>query len=1271
MKFPAHSRYARLAAIVLLFVACSVARLHAQGYASITGTVTDSTGAAVTSATVVATQTQSGATTTVATGKSGEFVFPALLPSTYSLTVTAQGFETYQQANILLQADQAQTVLVKLKLGTSNVTVTVTDSPPQVDTENGVLSQVIGDREIVDLPLNGRNAAGLETLVAGVVVAPANGLDQGAGKTFAGQGDFTSNGAQNSQSTYLLNGGNNLDEMTNIGAPFPMPDDLQEFSVQTSSYSAMYGQAAGAVVNIVTKSGGAKFHGDAFEFLRNGIFNADPWNSTTRDTLHRHQYGLTIGGPVIIPHFSTGRTTQFFFGYQWTQTHSASTAGTATVPTAAEEGLDPADAGFGVYGDFSAACTSGFTSSGLCNTASQQIYDPFDLSTTSTGVCNATASTLCPSPLPFNHVPFSRFDPAAKNFMSHLPAPTVTPTGAPSIGLNSVTNYHYYQPNIQTLREFFGRVDHQFSDKDHFFGDFFHDEVYAPPVYNLANLLSYEIFTSTAYTSALLSETHTFTSNMLNNLVVNYQHEIALRGGAPGSDCITAFGVNNFYQPGQNCVINGVSITNFTGVSGKAYADWLRNNYTFNDDVHWTKGSHEIGFGGHIELSKFDLTTLGNTPGTFGFSSTTSTPSPDYYGPTSSGSSGALAAFELGAMSSFTQGAAEFMANRNHFPGLYIQDSWKVDQKLTLNYGLRWESFVPWENKDFGGQNPEFLLGNYTSSTPSTLFPNLPLGMAVSGDPGVVKYGLNDQWAKWMPRLGFAYDVFGNGKTVVRAGYGLFYQTRLSAWMNLNQGAQAPYTETVSPAYPGGNSPGGPFSNPYGTGLTANTGTAAAGGATAGPIADPFPFTALPSSTVWPKQITLYEFNPSGSFKVPTVEDYNLIVEHQLLTNTSLRLAYVGSVSRHNLVSEQINPAVNFSEATISSGTPSAAYLAAGLTDTERQPFNGPPTIGPCISTSATVGGAAPGCASGQAPLGSIIEWMPIAAGNYNSFQVTVDQRVSHGLSFKVNYTWSKALDDLPSQVQESNIEDLNPGESYVYPIYPAGMQLPAGAQALNITNFKGLDIGPSDFNHKNHLSMTFVYAFPKLQQGNPGLRYVVNGWRVSGLVEHHSGDMLTLVDRNDTSSTNLDQDRAQLTGYTLNGKRAGVTNCLGQAHCKPWINPAAAVPAVIWTSAPSAANGYVGVPGAGYSTLGFGNAQKDDVVGPGYTDLDADVFRDFPLPETHGFNSYFEFRAEYFNALNHPQLSDPQVAVTSSTFGAITSAGTMRVGQFSLKFIF
>src|ERR1035438_9329464 len=331
---------ARTIAIVSLLIVCAAARLNAQGYAKIVGTVTDTSGAVIPSATVTATQTQTGATTLVKSGADGAFVFPALLPSNYSISVSAKDFENYTQTGIVLEANQSITVIVKMVVGSSAVTISVIGDAPQVDTTTGTLSQVIDEARVVDLPLNGRNAASLITLVAGVADATnqGNGVNQGNGKTFPAAVVTSANGTLPNQSNYLLDGGNNVDEMTNVNGPFPFPDALQEFSVQTSNYNAEFGQSAGAVVNIVTKSGGNRFHGDAFEFLRNGYFNARPYFATVADSLHRHQFGGTIGGPVIIPHISTGARTQFFFGYQHTLYHLNSNATTTTVPTLAEEG---------------------------------------------------------------------------------------------------------------------------------------------------------------------------------------------------------------------------------------------------------------------------------------------------------------------------------------------------------------------------------------------------------------------------------------------------------------------------------------------------------------------------------------------------------------------------------------------------------------------------------------------------------------------------------------------------------------------------------------------------------------------------------------------------------------------------------------------------------------------------------------------------------------------------------------------------------------------
>ena len=1197
---PIHKMFLRsifaLSISLSIYLGMCATRASAQGFGTVVGTVTDPSSAAVPGATITATQEATGRTTIVNSNAQGAFVFPTLSPASYVISVSATGFEKTEQKGVLLQADQSITVNLKLNIGTATQTVEVSSTPPSVDTSTGTLSQVIGETTVVDLPLNGRNAASLVTLVAGVVVAPGNGLDQGSTKTFPAAVSITANGSQANQQNFLLDGGNNLDEMTNVNGPFPFPDALQEFSVQTSNYNAEFGQAAGAVVNIVTKSGGKKFHGAAFEFLRNGYFNAKPYFAASADNLHRHQFGGTIGGPVLIPHLSTGDRTQFFFGYQHTLLHQLSGTSTAIVPTLSSEGLDPTTPGYKSYGDFSSACTGTFSAAGICSTASQQLYDPADLIATATAACSTPP---CPAPFAFNHIPVSRFDPAAASFEGHIPTASGT-------GISGTV--FFKKPTIQNYNEYLGRVDHNFSDRDHLFGHYYYNDFAQAGIYDPTELLSYASFSNVRYQNALLSETHTFTSNLLNVLVVNYQREVSLRGGPAGSPNITAFGVNNVYQPPQNALINNVAVTGDFTVSASAFAGWDRNNYTFNDDVHWVRGSHNFAFGGHIELSKFDVTNVGSTNGSFTFNATNT--------------NNALASYQIGYLSAFTQGGAEFVNDRANFPGLYAQDSWKATRRLTLNYGLRWEEFQPWNNKL--GEQTLFSPSDYTAGIGSTVSTTLPAGLLVSGDAGVPPKGVYNQYKQFMPRVGFAYDIFGDGKSVIRGGAGLFYQDRLSGFFNINQAAHAPFTINVSLTNPGGKSTGGPFSNPYCTGCTANTG-GANGGATAGPINNPYPYTEpFPSNYVFPRPILVTEYDPSGNFQVPVTGDYNLTIEHELPGGLAARVAYVGSASRHQLVNLELNPAVN---------------NGSGLSADQRRVYNTAPKVAPCT--------VAAGCGANYT---DIVEASMSGSAGYNSLQLTLEKKMSHNISFLANYTWSKSIDDLPYALGVSNTEDLNAGESYVYPVYPAG------ASTWNPPNYKALDIGPSDFDHTGVLSFSYVVGLPTLRQGNSIVKALLNGWRTSGLVQYRTGDALTAAvgASKDVSMTGINQDRGQFTGLPLYTKQTGTGTCVATtAHCVNFIAPGSIV-----TPTNTGAN----------SGTGFGNVVKGSIRGPAYTNWDAAVIRSFPIFR----ESDLEFRAEYFDVLNHTELSDPTLNPTSSALGTITATtGGPRIAQFSLKMRF
>ncbi len=325
----------RVAFALAAMVGATAASCLAQGLGKIVGAVTDKAGGAVAGAKVRAMQAGTGMKTETATNGSGDYVFPSLPPADYSITVEAKGFATATQSNVTLQADQSQTVNISLTVGTVAETIEVMATAPQVDTTTGTISQVVTQKQVSELPLNGRNAAALTTLTPGVVQAPSGAADQGNTKTFPMVVAISANGARANQSSYLLDGGNNVDEYTNVNAPFPFPDALQEFSVQTSNYSAEYGQNAGAVVNVITKSGTSSYHGNVFEYVRNRVFNARNFFQSAVDPLKRNQFGGTLGGPVGLPHVWRSDKSFFFSGFQRTNIRTANAPSSTTVPTTA------------------------------------------------------------------------------------------------------------------------------------------------------------------------------------------------------------------------------------------------------------------------------------------------------------------------------------------------------------------------------------------------------------------------------------------------------------------------------------------------------------------------------------------------------------------------------------------------------------------------------------------------------------------------------------------------------------------------------------------------------------------------------------------------------------------------------------------------------------------------------------------------------------------------------------------------------------------------
>jgi hypothetical protein len=723
--------------------------------AQVSGQVSDPSGAALSDATVKMTEVDTGIVHTATSDANGNYLFPGLRVGRYTLEAGKQGFKTYILKNIDLHVNDHVSLNAPLQVGSVTETVEVSSEAPLVQTESAAISNVVDSQRMVDLPLNGRYATQLVLLAGASLNAP--GGDEVGSKNFYSSQTISVAGGQANGTNYLLDGGDNNDTFSNVNLPFPFPDALEEFSVETSALPPRNGLHPGGVVNLVTKSGTNQIHGDAFEFYRDGVFNASTKRFVDKnnpaapkpDNLLRNQFGGTVGGPLI-------KNKLFWFaGYQATRSRQTANQQTHTATAAA------------LAGDFTALESAGCQSSGKAKT----LKGPF------------TANVLNPG---------TSYDSAAVNLFSQ----GFVPVSTDPCGL-----LNYVQPSINNEDEIIGRVDLNISQKQTLFGRYFIDDYRAPAPFDIHNLIVTQFQGNKERAQTFtLGHTFSFTPTFINSVHATVSRRRDNRAVDPRDINPTTIGVNMFATISDFLLISSTGGYFTLGCGTCAPGFFNVNTAQIADDIDWIRGNHHFAFGVDFIHTQNNTLTGYDENGTFAFAGNV----------TGDG----LADLLLGDYSGFTQSHPQQVAYRENIPSVYAQDTYKVRRNLTITVGVRWEPTL-WPS-DYFHRGSFFSLSDFLSNVHSSVYPSSglpgsfpPAGMLYHGDKGVPAAFTNNHWLNFAPRFGIAWDPTGKGNQSIRAGYGLFYDSAM-AWFTQRLTSNPPFVDQID------NSAGcGTFSNPW------------------------------------------------------------------------------------------------------------------------------------------------------------------------------------------------------------------------------------------------------------------------------------------------------------------------------------------------------------------------------------------------------------------------------------------------------------------------
>jgi hypothetical protein len=994
---------------------------------SIAGTVLDSSGASVAGAKVTLLNTDVGLSLEAVASASGGYSFSPVRIGHYTLSVTATGFSKTTQENLVVAVSQNLQVNVTLKPGSATETVTVTDAPPPLQTEDASVGQVVSEQSVNSLPLNGRNFTFLAQLGAGVNTPQADTRGNAA------SGAFSANGLRPAQNNYLLDGIDNNSNAVDFlnGTNFivlPPVDAVQEFSVQTGEFSAQLGRSAGAVLNATIKSGTNSLHGAVWEFFRNDKLDAADWfedNKTTptKGELRMNTFGATAGGPII-------KNKIFFFGDYEGKRRVQGTSYLVAVPTALERDSINNSTSANLT-DILGGCTPGkdcrtdalgrsIAPGTVLDPATTRLVngtyvrDPFGLSTcTSEGLSAPTLAT-CPG---LNQIPTTRLDSNAVKLMNLYPAPNTN-------GTSTTSNYQTSPSLYEHSNAFDVRVDFNMSEKDQVFGRFSYvdDPQYIPgPFGGVADGGGFQDGLQGATSSqSVAAWTHVFSPNTVNVGRVGFNHLHTTRYGPEGSNTASPgipaeYGIQGIQQVSENGGLPSLNIGGLQTLGSNAYlpSDEISQTLQITDDFTKIYGKHSFKQGVEYQHVKFSTLQPAYSRGNFDFNGNfTDIPN------NNPSSLTGRAQFLLNPIAS-TVGGVDFVGgsdsinasnisktyDEKNYAALYLQDDWKVSPKLTLNLGLRWDYFGPIQESNGGQANfaPNGINGN---STPVFLIPatgkdNRTLS-SYAVTPTLVdskgnKVGFTDLLAtdgitlastneygkglvqtqkyNFAPRVGFAYQV--DPKLVVRGGFGLFYNSFENQGYGPNIGENYPFVFNF--AYDqtklGTSSPGAaPLSEgtPYaGCATSTNNNGTVTGAVTLE--------AGLSCINFSPSVVNASGLGLQGlqfAYQTPLTLSANGSVQYSVTRSISAQVSYVVTSGKHLQAGVGSNNVTQILPKNLPSGKSTKDYL----------PFH---DFSSNMSYQATVGSSI-----------------------YNGLQAKLEQQYSNGLTFLVAYTYSKTLSD-------------------------------------------------------------------------------------------------------------------------------------------------------------------------------------------------------------------------------------------------------------------